>query len=51
MFKREIISKFYKQLTSYDIDLPTLRTIENLLPIPVNYVKRKFYEGYVRKHI
>jgi len=51
LFKKELISNFYKRLTSYDLDLSTLKKIEKILPIPVNFLKRKFYGSYVRNNV
>ena len=51
LFKQQNISNFYKRLQESNFNLRTIRKIENILKVPVNFKKRQFFKEYFHNNI
>lgn len=51
MFKEQNVTMFYKRISNYTLDLPTLRGIETIMTVPITFTKRRFFGDYFKNHI
>jgi hypothetical protein len=51
IFKPQLLPNFYKRLMKLRLDPPVLRKIESILPVPLNFFKRRLFERYFNSKI